>query len=525
MTAASISFTGRLTIGGSTLTATLTPAGSNGLLVFDGTAGQQVSLGIGQGIVQGGVGINHPNGSSVAGVGIDYLGGDIHVAALPVTGTYTIVVDPTGSYTGNLPLTLSQDLQLGTIAANGSAVAVSLTRPGQRARGTFSGTSGQRLSLHVHGVTVSANVVVLAPNGSTVTSLFLGQTTTLELGPLAATGTYTILVDPERANTGALSLTLSQEVTDTITIDGASKTVTTGLGQRARVTFAGTAGQRLSLGLTAISNGLSNLSLSQPDGTQLGSTTGVWQFNGNTDIDYPLLPATGTYTILVDPQGDYAGSMTLTLSSEITGAITPGGSAVALSFSRPGQRARLTFSGTAGQRVSLKGTGINFWGHTESLVTPAGVSGGEFFNAWGTSGGNAFGGPLTLATTGTYAVLADPWSAATGNMTLTLYDVPADVTGSLTINGAVVPIALTGPGQKAVFTFNATGGQAFTVRGNNSTMSCVTILLQSPAGGSSSGPCGNWTMGQTPGSNTTYTVTIDPEGANTGSVDLSVTAP
>ena len=179
MTAASISFTGRLTIGGSTLTATLSPAGSNGLLVFDGTAGQQVSLGIGQGIVQGGVGINHPTGASVAGVGIDYLGGDIHIAALPVTGTYTIVVDPSGSYTGNLPLTLSQDLQLGTIATNGSPVAVSLSRPGQRAKATFSGTSGQRLSLHVNGVTVASNVMVYAPDGSTVTSSFVGQTTTL----------------------------------------------------------------------------------------------------------------------------------------------------------------------------------------------------------------------------------------------------------------------------------------------------------------------------------------------------------
>jgi hypothetical protein len=99
------------------------------------------------------------------------------------------------------------------------------------------------------------------------------------------------------------------------------------------------------------------------------------------------------------------------------------------------------------------------------------------------------------------------------------------VTGSLTINGAAVPVALTVPGQRAVFTFTATAGQAFTVRGTSATMGCVTILLQSAAGGSSIGPCGTWTIGQTPGSTTTYTVTIDPDGANTGSVDLSVTAP
>jgi len=522
-TAADITFTGRLVIGGSTLTATLTPAGTNGLIVFDGTAGQQVSLGIGQGIVQTSVTIYQPNGATVAGVGTDFLGGDLHIAALPVTGTYTILVDPAGGYSGNLPLTLSQDLQLGTITANSSAVAVSLTRPGQRARGTFSGTAGQRLSLLVDSVTVSANVSVLAPNGSQVTALFLGQTETLELGPLATTGTYTVLVDPDRAKTGSMTLRLSTEITGSITIGGASVPITIAYpGQRARLTFSGTAGQRLSLGGTSASIPLLYASVLNPDGSTLSSA----QRGGNPwDVDVPVLGSTGTHTLLVDPQSSYTGAVTLTLSEEVSGTITPGGSAVAVSLSRAGQRARLTFSGTAGQRMSLKGTGITIWGHTESLVTPAGTSGGDFFNTWGTSGGNAFGGPITLSTTGTHAILADSWNAETGNMTLTLYDVPADVTGSLTINGATVPVALTGPGQKAVFTFSATAGQAFTVRGNNSTMGCVTILLQNPGGGTSSSPCGNWTLGQTPSSSVTYTVTIDPQGANTGSVDLSVTAP
>jgi hypothetical protein len=40
--------------------------------------------------------------------------------------------------------------------------------------------------------------------------------------------------------------------------------------------------------------------------------------------------------------------------------------------------------------------------------------------------------PQTLSTTGIYAILLDPAQAHTGTVTVTLYDVPAEITGSLT---------------------------------------------------------------------------------------------
>jgi len=45
--------------------------------------------------------------------------------------------------------------------------------------------------------------------------------------------------------------------------------------------------------------------------------------------------------------------MTLTLydvAADVTGSITPGGSAVTVTISVPGQNAGVTFSGTAGRR-------------------------------------------------------------------------------------------------------------------------------------------------------------------------------
>jgi hypothetical protein len=141
---------------------------------------------------------------------------------------------------------------------------------------------------------------------------------TLDTPPLPATGTYTILVDPQGTNTGSITLTLSQDVTGTMTINGPAVTVNlTRPGQNARLTFGGTVGQRVSLGMTDVTIGTSTccgsqVSISTPDGTVLVSPTFIGT-NGGT-LDTPPLPATGTYTILVDPGGTSTGSITLTLS-------------------------------------------------------------------------------------------------------------------------------------------------------------------------------------------------------------------
>jgi hypothetical protein len=109
-----------------------------------------------------------------------------------------------------MTLTLSEDLQ-GSIASGGASVPVSLTRPGQRARLTFSGTAAQQVSLGLTSATVGSGVSLLAPDGTTVASGGYGTTpAALDSPPLPATGTYTILVDPSYAQTDNVTLTLSE---------------------------------------------------------------------------------------------------------------------------------------------------------------------------------------------------------------------------------------------------------------------------------------------------------------------------
>jgi hypothetical protein len=142
--------------------------------------------------------------------------------------------------------------------------------------------------------------------------------------------------------------------------------------------------------------------------------------------------------------------------------------------------------------------------------------------------GTAFLDPNSLGTTATYSVLVDPATAATGNVTVTLYDVPADVTGSVTINGAALHVTLPVPGQQAFLTFPGTTGRAITVRGANSTVGCVNVFLMNPTGGGYSviSPCtASFTLASTLSQTGTYTIRVDPSAANIGSVDIRVTSP
>jgi hypothetical protein len=126
-------------------------------------------------------------------------------------------------------------------------------------------------------------------------------------------GPYTILLDPRSAFTGSITLTLSTDLGTAITIDGPAMTLDLSrAGRRARVTFAGTTGQQLSLGLTGVTISQSDISILKPDQTALVAPT-VVTTNGGA-IDLPLLPVDGPFTILVDPRSVFTGTITLTLA-------------------------------------------------------------------------------------------------------------------------------------------------------------------------------------------------------------------
>ena len=352
----------------------------------------------------------------------------------------------------------------------GTSKTVTVGTAGKVGLVVFDGVAEQRISLKLSSVSVTAAYVsIQRPDGSRLVwptvvgpgGAFIDTVT------LPATGTYTILVDPDSSYTGNMTLTLYDvppDTTGTITVGGAAQTVTLETpGQNGTLTFSGTQNQRVSLRLSPVSVAAAYVSIRKPDGSDLVGRSVVGP--GGLFVDTRTLPSTGTYTIVLDPDGASTGNATMTLydvPADTTGTITPGGSAQTVSLSTPGQNGSLTFAGTADARFSLRLSSVSIGAGYVSVRKPDGSNlvGPSVFGQ-----GGLFTGSHTLPATGTYTIVLDPDGASTGSATVTLYDVPADASGTLTIDGPSRTITAA-PGQNPYVSFEGAAGAAGTPRGH-----------------------------------------------------------
>src|SRR5262249_34551695 len=240
------------------------------------------------------------------------------------------------------------------------------------------------VSLKMVGTTLgpaSADVAVFSPDNNLLTLESVhGENKPEEMISLSravtlpVTGTYTILIAPSELETdsdrprlfkgaGTVAITLYDvppDATATITPDGPPVTVaTTIVGQEARLTFNGTAGQVISLKgmnptFVPIAPSVApsiDIRLYQADGTFL-ERADITLF-----VRHLILPETGSYTIVLRVFSAEAGSLALKMynvPADITNTISANGSPVTVTTTVPGQDIRLTFSGSANQKISLK---------------------------------------------------------------------------------------------------------------------------------------------------------------------------
>ena len=321
------------------------------------------------------------------------------------------------------------------------------------------------------GVTANGSEVELTPRGD---GLYTGSFTPTAAGAVQLVATAT-------AVGGSDTRTVSGTATFTpaIVSGGDPVTVTTtSPGEDARLVFEGAAGQRISLKLSDVTIGTSccssaKISILKPDGSTLLSASSFGTSGGF--IDTKTLPQTGSYRILVDPQSNAVGSVTLTLydvPDDAEAPVVPGGAPASAETTAPGQNAGFLFDAIAGDRVSLKLSDVTIG---TSCCSSAKISilkpdGSTLLSAssFGTSGG--FIDTKTLPQTGSYRILVDPQSNAVGSVTLTLYDVPDDPTGTLVLGGAASTLALDVPGLNGWRTFSGTAGRTVTLR-----LTAVTI--------------------------------------------------
>ncbi len=548
-----------------------TVPGQKSRVTFQGIAGQEISFSADS--VTGDPGVivdvylTNPDGSNNGG-GTALSAGQSWFSdarLLPVNGTYTIWVSPRNNLKGGVTLTVylivTDLVQNITPTSGGTTVVVGPTTiPGQNAKVTFTGTAGQRISFLANSVTgdtgVTVDVYLTNPDGSPNgggSGISAGYSWFSDIRSLTVNGTYTIWVNPRNNLKGGATLKVYLVPADTSqnttpTSGGATVVVptTTVPGQNAKVTFTGTAAQRISFLASTVTGDTGvvvDFSLTNPDGTSNGGGSGI-SAGYSWFSDVRTLPANGTYTIWVNPRFELRGGATLKVylvPADISKNTTPtnaGATVVVGPTTVPGQNAKVTFTGTAGQRISFLGNTVT--GDTGVIVDIylANPDGSQNGGGSGISAGYSwFSDIRNLPTNGTYTIWVNPRDKFKGGVTLKVYLLPADtvqVTTPSSSGSTVVVPTTTVPGQNAQVTFTGTTGQSVSFVANSVTGDTgvsVSVYLTNPdgsqnGGGYNLGAGDSWSSGpRILPSNGTYTIWVNPRFELRGGLTLVVSTP
>jgi hypothetical protein len=153
---------------------------------------------------------------------------------------------------------------------------------------------------------------------------------------------------------------------------------------------------------------------------------------------------------------------------------------------------------------------------------------------------NADGTVLASATIGSAPTFIEPWTFARGqtiqterigsdigNVTVTMFDVPPDVTRAATIGGPAVQVVIEQPGQNGAVTFAGRAGQPIAVHISGNSTGGVAIRITSKDGGTplASASSAASSFGLPPvtlPATGTYVVVLDPTGPRIGALNVSV---
>jgi hypothetical protein len=139
----------------------------------------------------------------------------------------------------------------------------------------------------------------------------LPATTFVEPYSLPTTGTYYVLIHPNAAGTGSVTIAsydVPADVTGSLSLNGGTVPVSLAVpGQNALLTFTANAGTAITARLTGSTIGCVHLVVIEPPPG--------WQFQAGTcgaSLNHPVtLTRTGTHTLKIDPQGAAIGGATV----------------------------------------------------------------------------------------------------------------------------------------------------------------------------------------------------------------------
>ena len=301
-----------------TSTLTVTTPGKTSTFTFAGTKGQKVYVDVPSATVPDSCGVLSLLGPGDAQLGSGCIvGGNGYIDAviLPTTGQYRVVLSPP-SGTGHAQIRVITAIdQQGTITEGGDATAT-ISQPGATSTLTFAASAGQKVYVDVPSASLPTECGVLsidAPDSHRLESgCIIDGTGYIDGTVLPASGTYRIVIDPERDRTGTAQIHLStatdQSASTTVGAAAVSMTIAQP-GAISTLSFPATAGQKLAVDISSTSSQVNTcgvLSLVGPDGSTLGSGCVI---NGTGQIDPISLPASGTYHLVFDLGANLTGSI------------------------------------------------------------------------------------------------------------------------------------------------------------------------------------------------------------------------
>jgi RHS repeat-associated protein len=400
--------------------------GQNARLRFAGEAGRRVAVELPSGGLPAHVSTVDSDGIMLDPYPRQYVGSQqlYTTPTLPADGNYTIVVDIDDARVGSMEVVVREVLDVNydvTPTAAGATTNVTLSEPGSTGRLRFYVQRGQQIAAKLQGSTMGPiSARLIRPDGTVYYDFGSSSSSPrfIEPSTLYEAGTYVLELDPDGTRTGSVSATLydvpdDQVITVSPTPQGDARTVSfTTPGTRARLQFAGQAGQEISLKASNFGPAV-YLNILKPSA---GSLTSQALYDQESDFkDAPTLPTNGTYTVLVDPAGGATGSVTITTydATDAQYNTSLGAAPTPVSIQTPGQDAYVSFEATANQTITVTKSQQTLSSSCLSLVSASG----------GTLGSVSCGGPTsnpvltrTPLTSGTWRVYVNPAGNAVGGI-------------------------------------------------------------------------------------------------------------
>ncbi len=259
---------------GSTHTFNLATPGQNASLYVSASSGDNLSFTFtGVGGAPGKMWIKNPDGTvlvptqTVSGSGIM-----VEPLVVGQTGDYRVFLNPTADATGSVTVrayTVPADI-VHDVAVDGTPDSMVFTIPGQNGKFRFAGSAGQEVSINLGSSVADTDYQILKPNGSVLdTGSFGTSGEFIDPFTLPVDGLYKLVLDPQSFWIGTVTATVYDVPADATAAGALGSTTVNTVGtpgQNAQMTFAGTAGQRVSLTASVVSIPSSIVWIERPNG-------------------------------------------------------------------------------------------------------------------------------------------------------------------------------------------------------------------------------------------------------------------